>query len=111
VAAAADSQPVPETHAPQRTTTMVDDELLLLRRAQAALRAGDPKRALMQLAEHRWRFPNGQLADSREVARMLALCANGDRQLVRAEASDFLAAHPHSPFAQRVRAICAEPQR
>lgn len=90
---------------------MIDEEVALLRSANAALRAANPKRALAQLAEHRWRFPNGKLADSREVARMLALCASGESALARAEAERFLAAQPRSPFAQRVRGICVEAER
>jgi hypothetical protein len=84
----------------------IDEEVALLRAAYTALHAGDAQRALVHLAEHRWRFPKGQLAEAREVARMLALCANGDRAGARAEAKRFLAARPRSPFAQRVSSIC-----
>jgi len=110
--------PPPETvpadsprQASQGEAVMIDEEMKLLRSANAALRAADPKRALAHLAEHRWRFPHGQLADSREVARMLALCASGESALARAEAERFLAAQQRSPFAQRVRGICVEPER
>jgi hypothetical protein len=95
----------------QGEAVMIDEEVALLRSAHAALRAANPKRALAHLAEHRWRFPHGQLADSREVARMLALCASGEAALARVEAERFLTAQPRSPFAQRVRGICVERER
>jgi hypothetical protein len=99
----------PETPAQRpaaREHEALDEELLLLAAAHAALRDGIPERALVQLAEHAWRFPDGQLAESRDVARMLALCRAGKVQLSHSEASKFLSRNPRSPFARRVRSIC-----
>jgi outer membrane protein assembly factor BamD (BamD/ComL family) len=74
--------------------------------AQRAVRQGLPERALLVLAEHAWRFPNGQLADAREVTRIAALCQAGNRSLARTERARFLDRHPESPFIDRVRALC-----
>jgi hypothetical protein len=85
----------------------IDEEVRLMNGAQAALRSGDPKRALQLLAEHARRFPNGKLADARMVTRMSALCSMGLSDEARREAGHFLARNPHSPFSERVRNICA----
>jgi outer membrane protein assembly factor BamD (BamD/ComL family) len=80
----------------------------LLASAYAQLRAGQPARALATIEQHERRFPSGSLTESREVARVLALCALGRKQDARDEATGFLATHPGSPFTARVRAVCAE---
>jgi hypothetical protein len=85
----------------------IDDEVKLMNAAQAALRAGDAKRALSLSNEHAARFPTGKLATARKVTRMMALCQAGSTQQARREAADFLAKNPASPFAERVRGICA----
>jgi hypothetical protein len=100
--------PPPTSQSPRGT---VDEEMKLLRAAHSALRAGRPEQALAQLAEHTWRFPNGELAEQRDVAHILALCRAGKTEASRSEARRFLAARPDSPFAGRVRATCAEPSR
>jgi hypothetical protein len=84
-------------------------ETALLRRAQAALSlhtetsAGE---ALAALDEHARRFPAGTLAEEREATRALALCAAGRIGEAQGAARSFLAAHPTSPLAHRVRAAC-----
>jgi hypothetical protein len=88
-------------------TSTLDKEMQLLKRAQVAQAAGRPTEALSILAEHAKQFPNGKLAESREVARVVALCQAGQTQASRAAADRFLAARPNSPFASRVRGACA----
>jgi len=95
--AAEESEPSP---------TGIEAEMRLLRAAHQALRDKQPERALALLEAHRARFPEGKLADSRELTRILALCDAGRRELARAEAERFLAAHPTSPFAARARSAC-----
>jgi hypothetical protein len=85
----------------------IDEEVRLLNDAQAALRAGDPKRALTHTDEHMRRFPSGKLASARAVTRMMALCQAGRQDQARLEADRFLALYPGSPFADRVRGICS----
>jgi hypothetical protein len=87
--------------------TGVDEEMKLMARAHTLLQEKRPLDALGILREHAVRFPRGQLADSRALTRMLALCAAGQREHARQEAMRFLADHPDSPFAGRARAVCA----
>jgi hypothetical protein len=106
-------KPTEETRPPaslQRPGRSLDEEVKLLQSAYASLRARQPERALAQLAEHTWRFPRGELAESRDVARILALCRAGKSEASRAEAARFLSERPHSPFAARVRSICVQPE-
>jgi RNA polymerase sigma-70 factor, ECF subfamily len=53
----------------------LQQELDLMARARAALREGDPDRALSVLDEHAKRFPGGALKQERERSRLTALCA------------------------------------
>jgi hypothetical protein len=106
-------EPPPSTPSvlPERTPSLpaaetLAEEMQVLEDAQAALRRGDSHRALALLAEHAWRFPDGRLAEARDVARILALCQAGQRDGSRSLARRFLAEHPQSPFAARVRASC-----
>ena len=87
----------------------IDEEMKLMNGAQAALRAGDTKRALELLKEHATRFPAGKLTSARQVTRMMALCQAGQTEQARREATNFLAQHPGSPFAERVKGICSPP--
>jgi hypothetical protein len=89
----------------------VDQEVALLRDAQLALRSGDPRRAMVLLSEHASKFPSGKLSDAREVTRVVALCDLGQRAAARAQADQFLARHPGSPFSDRVRRICVDSGR
>jgi hypothetical protein len=86
----------------------IDEEVKLINAAQAALRAGDAKRALTLSNEHAARFPAGKLATARKVTHMMALCQSGNAPQARREAADFLEKNPSSPFAERVRGICAK---
>jgi hypothetical protein len=99
-------RPPPASTAESAPGMGLDEEMELLAGAHTALREGLSERALVQLAEHTWRFPNGQLAEARDVARILALCSAGRQALSRSEVGKFLARHPGSPFASRVRTIC-----
>jgi hypothetical protein len=93
------------TPPPQST---VDEEVRLLNAAQEALRAGDPASALRVLQEHEARFPNGQMADARDVMSMLALAKSGRTTQACVEARRFLDNRPQSPFGARVRTICPQ---
>jgi hypothetical protein len=100
------AEPTSPSAAPP-TGSLLEQEMALMRRANALSQSGRPREALAVLAEHARRFPNGKLAESRTVAQIMALCAAGDAHAAHAEAEKFLAAHPKSPFAARVRSICA----
>lgn len=81
-------------------------EVALLRRAQGAIRAGDPDGALRHLAAHARRFPSGMMTEEREAARVVALCDAGRNDEARGVARRFLRERPGSPLAARVRAAC-----
>jgi len=94
------------TAAPVPTTPSIEEETSLLLTSQGALREGDAARALALLDDHARRFPNGALAEERDASRVLALCALGRTVEAKTAGQTFLAAHPRSPAAARVRASC-----
>jgi hypothetical protein len=94
--------PQPATAAP---STLLD-ELRLVRRAWSALRDHQGDAALAALDEHAARFPDGELAPERLAARAVALCEIGRADEGARAAAAFLAAHPRSPHASRVRGAC-----
>jgi hypothetical protein len=115
------AQPSPATEPPQPSATerrvshhaqrahglpSLADELTLLRRAQTAMRDGDPLRALALLHQHAVRFPAGALRDERRGAEVLATCASGKLDTGRALRAAFLRDAPDSPLAARVRSAC-----
>jgi hypothetical protein len=89
--------------APSRAPSTVAAELALLRSARAALRGDDGDRALAELAIHAARFPDGVLAQERDALRAEADCTT-DRGVDRARR--FLARHPRSVHAARLREVC-----
>jgi hypothetical protein len=93
--------------APAATGPTLDAEIALIQGAADALKKGEPGRALALAERHRSQFPNGTLAEERDVERVLALCALGRVAEAHDLAQSFLAAHPNSPQAERVRASCA----
>ncbi len=80
-------------------------EMALLRRAQQALSRGDGAGSQRALDEHARRFPAGKLANEREVTSILVACAD-DRDAGRVALDRYLAAHPSSPYAERLRTSC-----
>jgi hypothetical protein len=98
---------IPQRGEARASVDTLADEIQLLEAARAAQKRGDSRRALSLLAEHRWQFPSGQLAEAREVARILTLCAADRMPQARALGQRFLQLHGRSPFAARVRASCA----
>ena len=87
-------------------TSDLDGELALLQEAHAALRANEGARALRLLQEHSRRFPNGELAEESEAARVFALCQLGRADEARDLAGRFLREHPRSLMAPRVTRVC-----
>lgn len=96
----------PRMRAEPTETGGLAEELALLRRANAAIRAGDPEAALHILAEHRRRFPGGALRDERDVTNAEALCAAGQSAAARRQALRFLERVPSSPLSMRAQGIC-----
>ena len=81
-------------------------ESALLARAQRALHAGRPERALALSDEHSRRFPRGALTPEREVLHILALCALGRREAADAERALFLRERAASPLTHRLAQPC-----
>ena len=83
------------------------EELKLMSQAQLDLRSGDAAGALALLDEYLRSFPRGALREEQVAARVQALCLLGRVPEARAEAVQFLADHPQSAYAAKVRASCA----
>jgi hypothetical protein len=106
------STPAAATHARTREVGgdgSVAAEVTLLRRASAALRAGDPKGALAAVSEHAHRFPNGALAEERDTERIVALCALGRGDEAARAMERFKRSYPSSAHEARIRAACSFP--
>jgi hypothetical protein len=87
----------------------LEAEMGLLTSSQAAIQRGDYSAALAKLDEHQKAFPAGVLSEERTAARIVALCGAGRQAEARSLAAAFLARHPSSPLAPRVRGSCAGP--
>lgn len=100
-------------HKPERVTAPVPEpdpgaELELIARAQRQLER-DPAAALAILQDHARRFPAGVFVQEREIMRIDAELARGQRALARERARSFTAAYPASPHRRRLQALLAEP--
>jgi hypothetical protein len=91
--------------------TSLSDEVAALDRARSRV-DDDPERALAAIDAYDRRFGKnkGTLAPEAEVLRIEALAAAGRKTEARARARSFLARHPSSPHAQRVRSVLADTQ-
>jgi len=97
----------PSSAHPHAATAGIEAELALLASAQAAIQRGDYATALAKLDEHQRSFPGGVLGEERTAARVVALCGAGKEREAQALATTFLAEHPMSPLAPRVRGACS----
>jgi hypothetical protein len=89
----------------QPTLPALGDEIASIDRARAAIAAGDGVRGGQLVDEYERRFPHGTFTQEAEVLRVEALELRADRAGARRAAERFLAAHPASPHAPRLRAI------
>jgi predicted Zn-dependent protease len=89
--------------APQERASRLREESRSLGDARAALRRGDAASALEKLDALGGQFPEGVLAQEREVLAIEALAGAGQRAAASARAAAFLQAHPTSPHATKVR--------
>ncbi|MDC0722787.1 hypothetical protein [Nannocystis bainbridge] len=106
-------EPQPTRPTPRRTSAAPPEdapdpaaERRLLEAAQAALQRDAPAAALTRLDEHALRFAHGQLADEREVLRVLALCADGRPDAAEATAQTLLRTSGPGLFLPRLRSSC-----
>jgi len=82
-------------------------ELALLRAAQEARSAGNPRDAETILSTHRKRFPDGILRAEREAASVLVECDLGHRARAEKAARAFVQRYPDSPLVRTVNRSCA----
>lgn len=86
-----------------RREARLAEEVQMMSKATAALRAGNAADAMKELLAHRQQFPNGALAQERQAAQVQALCLMERR----AEARKLLSSLPaDSPLAARSRKAC-----
>ncbi len=105
--------PEPETPPTRRTAPVkvrlnLADETKLLRRAKVALSQGKAQTARKRLAEHKRKFPKGELIELRMALEVATLCALGRQSQADAVASRFLKRFPSSALAAKVRQRCAD---
>ncbi len=100
--ATATSAKVPAPSAPHKPDRLAQ-EVALLSRATAELRAGHAGKALQALDEHQRRFPSGALSEDRRAAKAQALCSLGRVSEGRAELAQLA---PQSPAAARAKQVC-----
>ncbi len=86
----------------------LSEEVAVLAGVRAALHAGDAKRALSVLNQHRVALQVGQLRLEAEVLRLEALSSLGAKQEVSERARRFIDENPNSPLVDRVRGYVAE---
>jgi len=80
------------------TGSSLAEQVQSLDRARVALGSGDSSSALREIAHYR-------------VLEIEALAARGERSLAATRAADFVAAHPDSPQADRLRALIPAQKR
>ncbi|MBL8715561.1 MAG: hypothetical protein JNL79_06170 [Myxococcales bacterium] len=97
--------PVLPASASVSASASIDEELALLRDAQAALSAGNAALAKKLLDRHAATFPTGSFAEERKALQIVARCTSGDPGAHTA-ATAYLTARPDAPMAARIRAAC-----
>jgi hypothetical protein len=98
----------PVRRAAGSSTPTLADELQLIERARTSLAADDVVSAERALDAHALTFSSGVFAEEARVLRIDVMARRGDHARARAAARIFLAAHPDSPYAPRLRALIGE---
>ncbi|MEP7050754.1 MAG: hypothetical protein ABJB12_10390 [Pseudomonadota bacterium] len=104
-AAARSAEPVAATPRDKSVSSPLTRELALLEQARRALALHAPPSALQALNDYRAQFPEGSLQAEAAALRVEAVGQAGDRASAQRLARAFLASHPTSPLAARVRAL------
>jgi len=84
-------------------TGRLEAEASMLAKGRRELRAGNARAAQATLGQLQSSFPKGVLGQEREVLAIEVLAANGDAAAAKRRAAQFLAAHPTSPYAAKVK--------
>lgn len=98
--------PAAHTEAAVAPVNHLAEETALLASANAELRRGDAGRALALLDDYDRRYPAGVLREEVLATRVIARCQQSPDRAARRAAEAFLARHPASPLASRVRTSC-----
>jgi hypothetical protein len=101
------ASPSPTIKSPQTASSTLADELARIDRAHRSLAAGNAAAALENVDAYDSLYPNGSLSQESNAIRIEALIAHGDHKAAERAASNFLAAHPTSPYAKRIRELIA----
>jgi hypothetical protein len=88
--------------------TNLTAEINALAQVRAALGQGNATAAMFQLEAYRRTFPSAALDDEASVLEINALLLQGDHAAAALLARRYLAAHPSSPHAPRLRALVGE---
>lgn len=95
------ASPAPSAHG-------LSDEVIALERARRALADDNGRTALKALSEYDREFKQPKLGPEAEALRIEALLRSGNAAAGKAAARAFLARHPQSPLAKRVRSLIAQ---
>jgi len=93
----------PRTETKTEPSVALSEELGALDSARSMLASGDASGALARLDNYNKAFPKGRLQLEAEVLRIDALMKSGQQDLAKKRAQTFLAKHPNSVLAPRVR--------
>jgi hypothetical protein len=83
----------------------LSEQVMALDRVRVALSAHHPSTALSEIASYRSHYPKGVFLIEASVLEIEALAGAGEGRLAATRAQAFLAAHPDSPHAARLRAL------
>jgi hypothetical protein len=97
----------PIAHQRAKPSDDLAQEAALLHQAQAAWRAGQSAQALQLANQHAARFPRSQLANERDVLRVLSLCKLGQVSAAKQVGARLLRTAKGSPWYQSVAGSCA----
>jgi hypothetical protein len=93
---------------PAQSDSLLSLEVSLLRRAEQALRQNNALLALGLLRELDEQVPRGKLTEERHAARVMANCMFELSEPALQAARAFIAQHPGSAYAVRIRSVCEE---
>jgi outer membrane biosynthesis protein TonB len=95
----------PQPKPPAQPKTLAD-EVALMQALSTALKAGDPSKVLVLVAEHERDFADGQFIEERRAAKARALCQSGKLAAGKQEAQRFGSRWPDSIHLTSVNQDC-----
>lgn len=101
-------EPEPEPEPEPDATADLEHGLLLIKRAEKAMKKGKHDVALAFLRRHRALYPDSPLVEHREALFVQALC-EGDLSLAAKARWEFNRKWPESRYRDHLREICLEP--